>query len=81
MIIAVVYGNYDNEHSVAERLIVTSSEEEMATRLQAITSRRLHPQPIPNTFEVGQKIALGRSRYAFAKVLHTGPIPEGGLVV
>ena len=81
MIVALIYGRYDYGLSVAEWLVITSSEEEMKTRLETITSKRLHPQPIPDKFEVGQKIALGKSKHAFAKIMHMGPLPKGGLVI
>ena len=81
MIIAMIYGNAGDRHSVAWWLAVTSSEEEMTAKLTEITNKRKHPQPIPNTFETGQLISLGKSIHSFARILYIGQLPEGGLLL
>lgn len=81
MIIAVVYGTGGGKYNLAWKLIVSSSSEELKKELEEITNKRLHPQPIPNEFEAGQKISLGASKHAFARIFYTGSLPEGRLVL
>ena len=79
MIIAEVYRLKISGHYAYSSPVVTSSEEEMTTKLEAISEKSQLLYPIPKRFGIGQLISL--SNCAFAKIIYIGPLPEGGLVL
>jgi hypothetical protein len=81
MIVALVYNIDIHGMAVADWLVITSSEEEMTAKLEVIANKKSLPEPIPDKFEIEQRICLGTSIDAYAKIIYIGPLPEGGLII